>query len=107
MTGATGATGPKGDTGAQGIQGLTGATGAQGIQGLTGATGATGPKGDTGLQGLAGNGIALQGEYVTLPTNAVAPVGYTFVGTTVLTLKNKVGKATKTTTKTLNVYQKD
>jgi len=60
-----------------------------------------------GVQGLAGNGLALQGEYVTLPTTAVAPDGYTFVGTTVLTLKNKVGKATKTTTKTLNVYQKD
>ena len=92
-TGATGATGPQGDTGPTGPTGPTGATGAQGPTGSTGATGATGP---------AGPGL-VTGAYLMMPTNAAAPSGFTFVGTTRLTYQ--ADRRNKTVE--LNLYQKD
>jgi hypothetical protein len=45
--------------------------------------------------------------YITLPTNAVPPTGYTFIGKTTVTYKYDQGDTTKTKTIPLNLYQKD
>ena len=115
--GPVGPQGPQGPAGPQGAQGDTGATGPQGPQGIQGPqgpagsqgaqgdTGATGPQGMQGPQGPAGPMI--QGMYITLPTNAVPPTGYTFIGKTTVTYKYDQGDTTKTKTIPLNLYQKD
>ena len=110
VQGLTGVAGPQGATGATGPQGLAGATGSQGVVGPQGATGETGPQGIKGDKGDSGLGVT-QGMWVLLPTNAVAPVDYTFLGTTTMSYKYKVLVKNKLTTKTaakiLNLYQKN
>jgi hypothetical protein len=54
----------------------------------------------------AGSGLP-QSAYLALPTNSVAPAGYTLLGTTKMTYKYQVGTKRKTATVTLNLYQKD
>ncbi len=52
-----------------------------------------------------------QGSYLALPTNSVAPAGYTLLGTTRMKYKYQVEirskPVTKTATVTLALYQKD
>jgi hypothetical protein len=79
-----------------------------GVSGVSVAGGALVAVSSDGQLGTApaGSGL-LQGAYVALPTNSVAPSGFTFLGTTVLKYQYKVGTRTKTAKLTLNLYQKD
>jgi len=79
--GATGATGPVGPQASQGPQGGPGPAGPQGPAGATGAVGPVGP------QGPAGVGL-VSGTYLTLPSTAPAPAGFTLVGTTTITYRD-------------------
>ena len=83
-----------GPVGAQGPQGLTGP---QGPVGATGATGAPGP------QGPAGVGL-VSGAYLTLPSSAPAPDGFTLIGTTTITYRDTRNVIHDSTVK---LYQKN
>jgi len=140
-TGATGPQGPIGATGPQGPTGLTGATGATGAAGVTfrgvwtnsawyaandtvtlnGSTWLSvtnsnhghNPTTDSGTNWttFAAAGTVASGMWVLVPTNAVAPAGCTFLGTTTMSYKYEVlvnnHPTTKTATQTLNLYQKN
>ena len=86
-TGPQGAQGPQGDRGPAGPQGPAGATGAMGPAGPQGPVGATGATGATGPQGPAGVGL-VSGAYLTLPSSAPAPDGFTLIGTTTITYRD-------------------
>ena len=61
-----------------------------------------------GQLGTATAGSAVpQGTCLALPTNSVAPVGYTLLGATSMKYKYLVGGKKKNATVTLNLYQKD
>jgi collagen triple helix repeat protein len=98
--------GPQGDpgpAGPQGPAGAIGATGAVGPQGPVGATGAPGEPGATGPQGPAGDGL-VSGAFLTLPSTAPAPAGFTLLGTTTVTYRDGHNVVHDST---LNLYQKN
>jgi hypothetical protein len=98
--GAVGDIGPRGATGAGGPAGPQGPIGAPGSQGSAGPQGPTGPQGAIGLQGPQG----IQGQQGPLPPHVVPgalirmiagttpPPGFTFVGTSEMSLRASDGK---------------
>jgi hypothetical protein len=79
-----------------------------GISGTTVAGGSVVVVSSDGQLGTASAGSAVpQGAYLALPTNAVAPVGYTLLGTTSMKCKYQVEGKYKNKTITLDLYQKD
>ena len=103
LQGPQGAQGNPGSAGPQGPAGATGATGAVGPQGPVGATGAPGDPGATGPQGPAGAGL-VSGAFLTLPSTAPAPAGFTLLGTTTITYRDGHNVIHDST---LNLYQKN
>jgi hypothetical protein len=107
--GETGPSGPAGIPGLAGPQGPTGdqgPTGPAGPQGPVGSPGAVGPPGPQGLQGPEGPpGPDLpSGAVITLNVGATAPPGYSFIGTSDISIRAADGRRT---TATVWVFRKN
>ena len=79
-----------------------------GISGTSVSDGSVVVVNSDGQLGTASAGSAVpQGAYLALPTNAVAPVGYTLLGTTSMKCRYVAEGNYKSKTITLDLYQKD
>jgi len=92
-----------GQLGTVDISTLVGPTGATGAAGPPGPTGPGGPQGPVGSAGANGVGF-VTGAYLYLPSTAVAPTGFTLIGTKVDVITDLRGRAKALK---MNVYQKN
>jgi len=101
--GPQGAEGPAGPKGSPGQSGPTGPIGSPGSAGPQGSIGPQGPMGVQGPQGPLPEYLS-SGAVVRMVVGATPPAGFTFVGTSEITLKEATGKKT---TLPLWVFQKN
>jgi hypothetical protein len=94
--GPAGAQGPAGPQGPQGAQGPVGPPGPQGPVGREGLQGLPGPQGAQGPEGPPGPDLP-SGAVITLNVGASAPRGYSFIGTSEITVRAADGRRTAAT----------